>query len=96
MKTKLVVALIAIATALPALAAGGFIDSNDKVAQIRAGTTTKDLESMVGAPLRKLRFGQREVWEYEVSESGSRRSVLSITLEGGVVRSVTRVSAGGV
>jgi hypothetical protein len=94
MKLKLMIGLIAVATALPVLAAG-YIDSNEKVAQIRAGTTSKDLESMVGAPLRKLRFGQQEVWEYEVSDSGSRRSVLSITLEGGVVRSVTRVSAGG-
>ena len=96
MKMKKLVAILAFATALPALAAGGFIDSAEKVAQIRPGTTTsKDLESAHGAPLRKLRFGQQEVWEYEVADSGSRRSVLSITLEGGVVKSVTRVSAGG-
>jgi hypothetical protein len=94
MKMKLIIASIAVAAALPALAAG-YIDSNEKVARIRAGTTTKDLESLAGAPLRKLRFGQQEVWEYEVADSGSRRSVLSITLEGGVVKSVTRVSAGG-
>lgn len=94
MKLKSLIATLAFATALPALAAG-YIDSNEKVAQIRPGTTTKDLESLAGAPLRKLRFGQQEVWEYEVADSGSRRSVLSITLEGGVVKSVTRVSAGG-
>ncbi len=95
MKLKLMIALIACANALPALAAG-YIDSAEKVAQIRAGTTTpKDLEGMFGAPLRKLRFGQREVWEYEAPEA-SRRVVISISIEGGVVRSVQRVSAGGV
>jgi hypothetical protein len=95
MKLKLLIALIAAATALPAFAAG-YIDSNEKVAQIRAGTTAKELEGMVGAPLRKLRFGQKEVWEYEAADSGSRRSIISITLEGGVVKSVARMSAGGV
>ena len=95
MKLKLMIALLAGTLALPALAAG-YIDSNEKVAQIRAGTTTsKDLESAYGAPLRKLRFGQQEVWEYEAPDSGGRRSVVSITLEGGVVRSVARISAGG-
>jgi hypothetical protein len=95
MKLRKLVAILAFATALPALAAG-YIDSAEKVAQIRAGTTAKDLEGAHGAPLRKLRFGQQEVWEYEAPDSGGRRSVVSITLEGGVVRSVARVAWGGV
>lgn len=94
MKLKKLVAILAFATALPALAAG-YIDSADKVAQIRAGTSAKDLESAHGAPLRKLRFGQKEVWEYEAPDSGGRRSIVSITLEGGVVSGVARLPMGG-
>ena len=95
MKLKSLIATLAFATALPALAAG-YIDSAAKVAQIRPGTTAKDLESAHGAPLRKLRFGQQEVWEYEAPDNGGRRSVVSITIEGGVVKSVARGSWGGV
>jgi hypothetical protein len=86
-----VCAAAACALALTA-AANGYIESNEKAAQVRVGTTTsKDLEAMFGVPLRKLRFGQRDVWEYEVPDGGPTRAILSITLQGGVVRDVARI-----
>jgi hypothetical protein len=74
-------------------AAAGYISSAEKAAQIQVGVTTaKDLEAMFGAPLRKLRFGQRDVWEYEMpNQGGPLGIILSITIEGGVVRNVTRI-----
>ena len=87
-------ALLALGAALAAMSASaaGFIESSEKAAQIRVGTTTpKDLEDMFGAPLRKLRFGQRDVWEYETPDGGPARAIISISLQGGVVRDVARI-----
>ena len=84
-------AAIASAAALTA-AANGYIESAEKVAQIRVGTTTtKDLEAMFGVPLRKLRFGQRDVWEYETPDGGPKQAIISISIQGGVVRDVARI-----
>jgi hypothetical protein len=88
---RALLATIAAATALAA-AANGFIESREKAAQIRVGSTTpKDLEGMFGAPLRKLRFGQRDVWEYETPDGGPTRAIISISIEGGLVRDVARI-----
>ena len=89
---RALLAAVAAAAALTA-AAAGYIDSPEKAARIQVGTTTmKDLESMFGAPLRKLRFGQRDVWEYEMRDRGPLNVILSISLEGGVVRDVRLIS----
>ena len=88
---RALLALCAAAAAASASAAG-FIESDAKAAQIRVGTSTpKDLEGMFGAPLRKLRFGQRDVWEYETPDGGPTRAIISISIQGGVVRDVARI-----
>lgn len=90
------VAAAAVLSASLGAAAAGYIDSADKVAQVRSGATTaKQLEEMFGAPLRKLRFGQREVWEYEAPDGG-RRVVISISLgANGVVQDIARIRQDG-
>jgi outer membrane protein assembly factor BamE (lipoprotein component of BamABCDE complex) len=86
-------AAAAILAAAPARAAG-YIDSPQQLAQVRAGSTTaRELEQLLGAPLRKLSFPARGVdaWEYEISE-GSKRAIISISIgRDGVVRELLRI-----
>ena len=85
-----------LALASPALAAG-LIQSQEVLAKVRPGTTdTKELQALLGAPLRKytVRATGYEAWEWEALES-SKRVTISITIANGVVRDVQRIRMDG-
>jgi outer membrane protein assembly factor BamE (lipoprotein component of BamABCDE complex) len=73
--------------------ASGYVNHPERLDQVRVGTTTvKQLEAMLGTPLRKPSFPWIgiDAWEYETS-AWTRRPVHSFTIgKDGVVRGVVR------
>jgi hypothetical protein len=85
-----------LAVASPAMAQG-FILSQEVLAKVRPGTTdTKELQALLGAPLRKytLRASGNEAWEWEALEF-SKSITISITIANGVVRDIQRIRIDG-
>ncbi len=79
---------------LPALAAGGKIDSPALLEKIRPGVTTApQVKEMLGEPYRVQRFDRRGVdaWDYWMFDWGE-RVIVSVEFDDkGVVRGVERI-----
>jgi hypothetical protein len=76
-----------------ALSSGAYIAEGD-IAKVRPGvTTTKDLQQMFGAPLRRMHFPSRgqDAWEYEYREYSDLYAVSFTVDPAGVVQGILRM-----
>ena len=86
--------LTALLAASPLALGGGYLTSTDNVDKIRPGvTSTRQLQELLGTPLRKMHFPSRgiDAWEWEYRDY-SDTVVLSISVGAdGLVREITRL-----
>ena len=90
----LLLALALLPQGLPALAAGGKIESPETLAKIRPGVTTApQVKELLGEPYRVQRFDRKGVqaWDYWMFEWGE-RVIVSVQIDDkGIVQTVERL-----